>query len=183
MKRGLMRFGSLEFFRTLDDQGSRGDKLDGTLHYAPPAGLEITMVEDGRRVSGVSFSSAAQNMFVYCTSMELSEELAKEFGNFCVEIVDMGRILDRLRRRAYAGSHLNYAGMLHQATEYRSPEDVPGADWAFPERLVFMKPPSYSHQMEYRLVLPIKEDHTSSNFFIEVCIGDITDMAKFHSFL
>ena len=65
MERGEMKFGSLAHFRSLEDGGTRGDPKDGTLHYAPPEGLEITMVKDGRKLSGVSFTTAALNMFVF----------------------------------------------------------------------------------------------------------------------
>jgi hypothetical protein len=118
MKRGEMKFGSLAHYRGFED-GARGDPKDGTLHYAPPEGLEITMLKDDRKLTGTSFSSAAQNMFVYCVSNELSADCAKDFGPFCVEIADPEKLVTPVKARACCGSKLDYARTIFGRIEYR----------------------------------------------------------------
>ena len=162
LRKGSMRFGSLASYRGLEDGGVRGDPKDGTLHFAPPEGLEITMVADGMKLVGTSFSTAAQHMFVYCVSNELSAERAGEFGSFCVEITNPDVIVSRLRARVYATSRLDYARIVYGETEYRSYDKIPGIDWAFPERVVLIKPPEYASQKESRIALPLKVDARSS---------------------
>lgn len=128
VRKGSMRFGSLAFYRGLEDGGIRGDPKDATLHYAPPEGLEITMVSDGRKLMGTSFSTAAENMFVYCASNELSAERAADFGAFCVEIVDPDHLVRRLVARASATSKIDYARTIFGETQYRKYDEIPGVD-------------------------------------------------------
>lgn len=182
MRKGLMRFGSLAYYRGLEDGGGRGDAKDGTLHYAPAEGLEITMVADGRRLVGTSFSTAAQNMFVYCASNELSAERASEFGAFCVEIADIDVIMARLKGRACPTSRLDYARVSYGQTEYRPLDKIPGIDWAFPERVVLIKPPEYVGQNESRIALPLKADARSDDSYILVVVGSLKAITRLHRF-
>ena len=163
MRRGVMRFGSLSYYRGIEDGGVRGDPKDGTLHYAPPGGIEITMVADGRKLTGTAFSSAAESMFVYCASKDLSAERAKDFGAFCVEVKDPEALMRRLKARESPSSSLDYAQAYIGPTEYRPLDDIPGVDWAFPERLVLIKPPEYASQNEMRLVHPLTPEAKSSD--------------------
>lgn len=182
IRKGYMRFGSLNSYRQLEDGGVRGDPKDGTLHYAPAGGIEITMVADGRKLSGVSFSTAAQNMFVYCMTSELSEERATELGPFCVEIVDPDAVVARLKARATEASRLDYAGVVCGETEYRPYDKIPGADWAVPERVVMIKPPEYASQKEFRIALPLKSDAQSDDDCIFVAIGKLAKIARLYRF-
>jgi len=180
IRRGVMRFGSLASYRGIEDGGVRGDPKDGTLHYQPPGGLEITMVADGRKLTGVSFTTAAENMFVFCVSNEMSAERAKDFGAYCVEILDPDALLRRVRARASAGSKLDYAQAHMGAVEYRPLDQIPAADWALPERVVLIKPPKYAGQNETRIVLPLKPDAGSSDASILVPVGNLEAITKLH---
>lgn len=182
IRKGLMRFGSLTHYRGMEDGGVRGDAKDGTLHYAPDAGLEITMIADGRKLRGTSFSTAAQSMFVYCTSNELSAELAREFGAFCVEIADVDVLMKRLKGRACPTSRLDYARVIFGKTEYRPLDKVPGIDWAFPERVVLIKPPEYAGQNESRIALPLKPHARSADAYILVGVGSLEAITRLHRF-
>ncbi len=156
VRKGEMRFGSLAYYRGIEDGGVRGDPRDGMLHYAPAGGIEITMVADGRKLTGTAFTTAAESMFVYCASNDISVERAKDFGQFCVEIADPDAIVRRLQARASASSRLDYGRVHMGATEYRPLDQIPAADWAFPERVVLIKPPDYAGQNETRIVLPLR---------------------------
>lgn len=182
IRKGNMRFGSLASYRQFEDGGVRGDPKDGTLHYEPHEGIEITMVADGRKLSGISFSTAAQNMFVYCMSSELSSERAAELGPFCVEVADPDTIVARLRARATNASKLDYAAVVCGETEYRPYDKIPGADWAVPERVVMIKPPEYAPQKEFRIALPLKPDATSEDECVLVPIGNLGGIARLHRF-
>lgn len=182
LRKGVMRFGSLGYYRGIEDGGVRGDPKDGTLHYAPEGGIEIMMVADGRKVTGTSFTTTAENMFVYCASNDMSAERASDFGVFCVEISDPDTMLSRLKARASASSKLDYARVHMGAVDYRPLDRIPDVDWAFPKRVVLVKPPEYAPQNETRIVLPLKEDAASNDEHIFVRIGNIEDIAKLHIF-
>lgn len=182
MRRGAMRFGSPAYYRGLEDGGIRGDPKDGTLHYAPVEGIEITMVADGRKLTGTSFTTAAQNMFVYCASNDLSAERARDFGAFCVEVTDTDEIINRLRARACPTSKLDYARVFWGLTEYRPLDKIPGVDWAFPEKVVLIKPPEYAGQNETRIALPLKSGAQSSDAYLLIEIGNLEAVAKLHVF-
>lgn len=182
MKHGKMRFGSLTHYRELEDGKKRGDAKDGTLHYAPPEGLEITMVKDGRKLTGVSFTTAAQNMFVFCVSNELSADRAKDFGPFCVEVADPDALVARVKARACRSSKLDYARTIYGPIEYRPLDKIPGADWAFPERIVLMKPPEYASQTESRIAVPLKSDVSSNDAWLIVKVGKLTQITTLHRF-
>jgi len=179
---GQMRFGSLASYRAYEDGGVRGDPRDGALHYAPPEGLEITMVKDGRKLTGVSFTTAAQNMFVYCVSNEPSDRCVKELGPFCVEISDSNEIVARLKARACRHSKLDYAQTSFGSVEYRPLDAIPGVDWAFPERVVLMKPPEYDWQNESRFVLPSKPETQSADLFVMIEIGSLEHLTKLYRY-
>lgn len=182
IQKGVMRFGSLAYYRGIEDGGVRGDPKDGTLHYAPSEGLEITMVADGRKLTGVSFTTAAESMFVYCVSGDISAERAKDFGAFCVEILDPDAIVRRILARASPASKLDYARVHMGATEYRPLDKIPDVDWAFPERVVLIKPPEYAEQNETRIVLPLKPDATSTDSYVMVSVGNIEEVTRLHTF-
>ena len=154
--------------------------MDGTLHYKPPGGLKIMMEADGRKLIDVSFTTAAENMFVYCASNELSVERAKDFGVYCVEILNPDALMRRVQARASAGSKLDYAQAHIGSVEYRPLDQIPAADWALPGRVVLIKPPEYAGQNEIRIVLPLKANASSSGAFIAVPVGNLESITKLH---
>ena len=182
MRKGEMRFGSLAYYRGIEDCGVRGDPMDGMLHYAPVGGIEITMVADGQKLTGSAFTTAAENMFVYCASNDISTELARDFGRFCVEIADPDVLVRRLKARANPSSRLDYGRVHMGATEYRSLDRIPAADWAFPERVVLLKPPEYAGQNETRIVLPMTLNATSADNHVLVRVGNLEEITRFHIF-
>jgi hypothetical protein len=180
IRKGVLRFGSLAYYRGIEDGGIRGDPKDGALHYAPHGGLEITMIADGRKLTGGSFTTKAENMFIYCMSGDLSSERSKEFGAFCVEIMDPDAIVRRLKARANPTSKLDYTSVQMGQVSYRPVDQIPGTDWAFPERVVLMKPPEFASQNETRIVLPLKVSADSVDSHVAVTIGDLTSLTALH---
>lgn len=182
MRKGEMRFGSLAYYRGIEDGGVRGDPKDGMLHYAPAGGIEITMVADGRKLTGTAFTTAAESMFVYCASNDMSAERAKDFGQFCVEITDPDAIVRRLKGRASTSSRLDYGRVHMGEADYRPLDQIPAVDWAFPERVVLIKPPEYAEQNEARIVLPLKPDATSADTHVLVHVGNLEEITRLHAF-
>lgn len=157
MNRGELLLRPLSYFRTHEDGGVRGDSRDGVLTYAPPSGLEI-IKQDGTVVpsAGWRFTSSPKHddIFVYCASNQLSAELAQRFASpFCVEIQDPDLLVNRLRARAHPTSRLDYDRTHSGSVEYRNLESTPGADWALPEKLAFIKPEGFAWQDEFRIAI------------------------------
>lgn len=154
--KGEMLLRPLSYFREYEDGGVRGDRSDGILAYAPPAGLQINK-QDGSVliIEGGRFTSSARqdDIFVYCVSKTLSPDLAREFGPFCVEIPDPALLVRRLNARACRTSRLDYAQILSGNVEYRKADREAGADWALPEKLAFIKSENFGRQDEFRVVV------------------------------
>ncbi|MFL6845186.1 MAG: hypothetical protein ACJ8ER_09930 [Allosphingosinicella sp.] len=156
MNKGELLLRPLSYFRAHEDGQVRGDPRDALLTYAPISGLEVTK-EDGTSLTleGWRFTSSAKhdNIFVYCASSHLSIELAARFeSSFCVEICSE-HLVSRLKRRASRTSTLDYEGLVSGPVEYRNPEKKPGADWALPETVAFIKPEGYAWQEEFRIAI------------------------------
>lgn len=94
LKRGSMMLRPLSYYRSIYDEGVRGDGLDGVLRYTPQGGLPVTR-SDGTTLTleGTSFVSSvpSDGMFVWCASRRHSDVLADKFGcAYCVEVYDAG---------------------------------------------------------------------------------------------
>jgi hypothetical protein len=156
INKGELMLQPLSHFRAREADGVRGDPQDGVLTYAPQNGLVMNM-NDGRVVplEGGSFNSSVNqnDIFVYCASNQLSADLAKKFGTFCVEIPDPEVLALRLRMRAKSTSQFDYEQLVCGKVDYREYGREPGVDWALPERLVLIKPESFAWQDEFRIAV------------------------------
>lgn len=156
INKGELLLRPLSYFRAYEDDGVRGNRLDGVLIHSPAAGLQINK-EDGSIlvIAGGRFTSSAKqdDIFAYCVSNALSADLAEEFGRFCVEIYDPATVIRRLNARACRTSQLDYAQVLSGNVEYRSIDREAGIDWALPEKLAFIKPEVFARQDEFRFAV------------------------------
>ncbi|CDZ35075.1 Hypothetical protein NGAL_HAMBI1145_26780 [Neorhizobium galegae bv. officinalis] len=148
----------LSYFRAYEDELVRGDPDDGKLRYEPDEGLVLTK-ENGDVVEmppGWRFRASvrADDIFVYCLSTELSPEIATKFEcPFCVEINEPNRLLGRISMHVRLRSKLDRKGIYSRQVSYRKLAAAPGADWALPERVAFIKPESWAWQKEHRIVV------------------------------
>lgn len=148
----------LSYFRAYEDELVRGDPDDGKLRYEPEEGLVLTK-ENGDVVEmppGWRFRASVRvdDIFVYCLSTELSPEIAAKFEcPFCVEIKEPMRLLGRISMHVRLRSKLDRRGIYSREIDYRKLEAAPGADWALPERVAFIKPEGWAWQKEHRIVL------------------------------
>lgn len=157
IERGELYLQSLAYFRAYEDGSVRGDPDDGKLQYQPVEGLTITkqngqvlLLPEARFRASVS----AENIYVYCMSSKRSEYLAERFQSpCCVEIRDPGALFAKVKGSVRLRSKLDHRNLYRGPVEYRALEVMPGADWALPQRVAFIKPPAWSWQMEYRIVV------------------------------
>lgn len=157
IEKGELYLRSLAYFRNYNDGLVRGDPDDGKLYHQPEQGLTLTKT-DGELVSlpsGWRFKASvrAEDIFIYCLSLERSEALAKRFKSpFCVEIKNADALFAKTRSSVRLRAWLDrqvYRGKV----EYRSLTIAPGGDWALPEKVALIKPKAWRWQAEYRMIV------------------------------
>jgi hypothetical protein len=154
---GAVLFRSLSYFRDCEDENVRRDQNEGTAIYCPEEGLIVSNLTQGKQfvLQHHSFESRArqQEIFVFCASTLLSEELRKRFDAIvCVEICRIGAFCDRVKaalplQAKFFGRRVEY---YHQA-EGGTPR------WALPEVIATSKLENYSWQSEYRFVFSLTD--------------------------
>lgn len=195
----------LSYFRAYEDGLVRGDPDDGKLRYEPEDGLVLTK-ENGDVVEmppGWRFRTSvrADDIFVYCLSTELSPEIAAKFEcPFCIEIKEPMRLLGRISMHVRLRSKLDRKGVFSRVVDYRKLAAAPGADWALPERVAFIKPEGWAWQKEHRIVMGRKgafavenvecaletdggkvADRLASADPLILHVGDLSKIAQLHS--
>ena len=147
---------TLSAFRAYEDNDVRRDKDDGRLRYEPPAGLQLRIERRGveETWAGWRMTSSVQddNIYAYCLSTELSEDLAQRLESpFCVEITNPVALVGRIRRAVALRSQLDR--LFFGPVDYRKLDVIPGSDWAIPEKVGFIKPDRWAWQHEYRILV------------------------------
>lgn len=173
---GQMMWKPLSFFRVIEDEEVRGDANDGILIHTHDGGLVLNK-ENGEQVileNGFFTSSVkADDIFVFCASKDLSEGIAQRFNSpFCVEVVDIDLLAARLRARACPTSKVDYAQLVSGDMQYRPPLQPAEADWALPEKVVFIKPELFGWQNEFRIALPKRGAFDVHNVELTIQIGE-----------
>lgn len=155
IEHGRVRFCTLGTYHVFEDKEVRRDPSDGLLRYKPEGGVTINQ-GDRTFQNNMAFVSVVKvnDIYVYCMSNKLSEELAARFNSpFCVEIQHSLGLVGRIRRHVRLRSQLDHANVFARAIDYRGLDHEPGADWALPERLAFIKPAAFAWQDEFRIVI------------------------------
>ena len=161
---GGLRFRSLSYYRDYEDNNVRGDRNEGTAIYRPEEGLIVTNHTQGTTTTlPYSFQSGAnqQEIFVYCLSRSLSDELRKEFEAVaCVEILNTERfctiIEASLPPEAKFPESLGRSRIGHRVEYYKKTEGG-NRRWALPDVIAISKLDTYSQQDEYRLVFSLTD--------------------------
>lgn len=174
VRKGELMLQPLSHFRAREADGVRGDPRDGILTYAPHDGLVMNM-DDGRVITlegGSLNSSVNQNeVYVYCASNQLSADLAKDFGAFCVEIPEPEILVRRLKMRAHPTSKFDYEHVVCGEVDYREHSKEPGVDWALPKRLVLVKPVEFAWQKEFRIAVGKRDAMNVENVGLTIQTG------------
>lgn len=205
IEKGQLHLQSLAYFRAHEDASVRGDPDDGKLRYQPEPGLTLTK-NDGEVVTlppGWRFRASvrAEDIFVYCLSLERSEALAEKFQSpFCVEIKDTDALFAKTKASVRLRSRLDRRNVYRGLVEYRDVAIAPGGDWALPEKVAFIKPPGWAWQAEYRMVVGRKGAFAVENVDVALengpsdlaaaaagnplmlAVGDLSRIAQLHRF-
>lgn len=205
IEEGQLYLRSLAYFRGYEDALVRGDPDDGKLHYRPETGLTLTKA-DGKVFTlppewRFRASVRAEDIFVYCLSLERSEALAEKFQSpFCVEIKDAVTLLAKTKGSVRLRSRLDRRNVYRGPVEYRDFATAPGGVWALPEKVAFIKPPAWSWQAEYRMIVGSKGAFAAENVDVALengpadlaadaagdplvlSVGDLSRVAQLHRF-
>jgi len=152
---GAVLFRTLSYFRDYEDAQVRGDEFEGTRLYRPTNGLEVTRVATQEKVVlPHSFESSAQedDIFVFCLSTILSQELATQFKtNVCVEIRNPALFISKIRGALSRRPSIKNKKLVHGEVKYYEPHEPPIVDWALPEKIAMSKLEPFRPQQEYRI--------------------------------
>jgi hypothetical protein len=149
---GKILFRSMSFFRDYEDKHVRGDQKEGTSVFRPEGGLIITNYTQGTTFTmpDSAFEAIAnqEEIFVYCVSRSLTDELCKEFESVvCVEILKTPTLCERIKRALPANATFR-AGRV----EYYHQKDAPNPRWALPDQIALSKFENYKWQDEFRFL-------------------------------
>ena len=159
LREGAVLFRTLSYFRDYEDAQVRGDEFEGTKLYRPADGLEVTLVATQEKVVlPHSFESSAHedDIFVFCLSTILSQELATQFKtNVCVEIRNPALFISKIRGALSRRPSIKNKMLVHGEVKYYEPHEPPIVDWALPERIAMSKLEGFRPQQEYRIAFSI----------------------------
>lgn len=159
LREGAVLFRTLSYFRDHEDAQVRGDEFEGTKLYRPTNGLEVTLVETQEKVVlPHSFESSAHedDIFVFCVSTVLSQELATQFKtNVCVEIQNPALFISKIRDALSRRPSIKNKMLVHGEVRYYEPHEPPIVDWALPERITMSKLEPFRPQQEYRIAFSV----------------------------
>jgi hypothetical protein len=162
---GKLLFRSLAYFRDFEDKDIRGDQNEGTAVYRPEGGLIINnrTHQTTFTLPSYAFESSAKpaEIFVFCLSRSLTDELRQEFQAVaCVEILDIPIFCTRIqaalpRDAKYPGSpgrtRIGWRVEYYQESEGGNPR------WALPDKIATAKSARYTRQDEFRLVFSLTD--------------------------
>ena len=167
VERGEMMWSTLTFFQNELDP-TRGDPHEGSHRYFPVSGLEVTRHERNGRpdhaqltLSGHGSQIKAfkcQHIFIYSTTLDPNLAIGEAASRTCVEIFDPELVFLRIARAVAAHPKARVDRLIHGEVRYWSPEDPPGAIWAFPHLLTMHKHKSHANDREYRFAFGTRAD-------------------------
>ena len=159
LREGAVLFRTLSYFRDYEDAEVRGDEFEGTKLFRPTNGLEVTLVETQKKVvlpHSFESSTHEDDIFVFCLSTILSQELATQFKtNVCVEILNPAMFISKIRGALSRRPSIKNKMLVHGEVRYYEPHEPPIVDWALPERIAMSKLESFRPQQEYRIAFPV----------------------------
>jgi hypothetical protein len=172
--RGEVRFCSLSYYKDAEDEEVRGDRFEGARRFAPVGGLDIT--RNGQHIGQMANTSYLPELpnpdqiFVFCVSTILSEELAKRFqADTCIEIIDVNLFTRRLRFQINKLNKRLIADNVIYYDETLGPETV----HELPDLMVRAKRKTvFEWQHEYRFVFGSRKTFEFGNVKHNLVIGE-----------
>lgn len=135
----------------------------------PPNGLEITIAATNQKLRDhrglISRLKRPDRVFVFCTSLELSETLFKKFGAAgCVEISDVQEFSNRISRHLRKSAHnIKNREILSGKVGYYGFGEEPGTRHACPDQIIMSKDSRFSGEKEYRIAFAKDSDAFAVN--------------------
>lgn len=151
-----MMFRSLAYFRDCED-AVRGDEYEGTSRFLPDGGLQITNQTQGTQftLAEYAFESTvrANEIFVFCTSRRLGDDLAGEFNaTVAVEITQMPTFCERIRAALPPT-----ATFRARRVDYYPQSEGGNPRWALPDDIATSKLDKWAHQKETRFIFSLTD--------------------------
>ena len=144
---------TLGYFRDFEDGASKqviGDEFESTRIYRPADGLQVNNLTQGTSFPlqmGFESSARAGEIFIFCFSLALTDELIQEFKAVAVvEIIKPAAFINRWIAALPAGA-VHFA----KRVDYYKSQDVPGNVWPQPDLIATTKLARFAYQQEYRL--------------------------------
>ncbi len=156
LKNGEVFFNTLSYFLSCKDPARRDETEDSNI-YKPADGLQITLTERQQQLVDhrglISKVKNAHRIFVFCTSLELSEELSKKFCSVgCVEIFDIEEFKIRLKKRIKSPAHnIKNKELLSGKVDYYNLAQESDTRHACPDQIIMSKIEHFSDEKEYRI--------------------------------
>jgi hypothetical protein len=104
---------------------------------------------------GGSFGSGVntEEIFILCASNSVTDELRVRFeAKACVQTLRVASLCSRIQNELP-----KTATFRAERVKYYSPVNEPGAKWAFPDMIAFLKVDAYSWQDEFRFVFSLTD--------------------------
>ena len=162
---GSILFRSLSYFRDLEDQNVREDDKEGVSIFRPEGGLIMHNKTQGTTLTlpghGLETVVKQDEIFVFCASMSLSDELRESFNAVaCVEISDVDAFCDRVTGALPWNS--KFPGprgheQIGKDVEYYCEGGDCNPRWALPDVIATSKREIYAWQDEFRLVFSLTD--------------------------
>lgn len=155
VQRGELLFRNLTYFRQYEGR-VRGDPYEG-IHKDHP-GTErvirnLTRGFESRGAFALLHSTNSDNVFAFCLSRRLDEQLARDFGSdTAIEFFEPEELIRRIRFKLRRVLSVHKAGVLAKPVTYYKPEDPALFNVEEPKNLAFVKNEQYRAQDEFRIV-------------------------------
>jgi len=132
---------TLAWFRDYEDAAAKqviGDEFESTRIYRPGDGLQVNNLTQGTSFPlqmGFESSARAGEIYVFCMSLGLTDDLIREFkATAVVEILKPASFINRWLAALPDG-----AKHFAKRVDYYRPEDVPGTVWPQPHLIATTK--------------------------------------------
>ena len=160
VSRGELLFRNFTYFRQQEDR-TRGDYLEAIHRDNPDRKMTIRNLTQGfTRDYDASFlnSTDSDHIFMFCTSINFSNDLYKEFKcDACIEITNPKEFCRRVRRKVRSHISTHRRGLLCGMVNYYKPNQPTEKNIKDATELPFLKDEIYSNQKEFRLVFGNKK--------------------------
>lgn len=200
LKNGEVFFNTLSYFLSCEDP-TRRDEIEDSNIYKPADGLQITLTDSQQQLVDhrglISKVKNAHRVFVFCTSLELSEELSQKFCSVgCVEIFDIEEFNRRLKKRIKNPAHnIKNQELLSGKVDYYNLAQESGTRHACPDQIIMSKIERFSDEKEYRIAFAKDANAFAVNnvdYYLanspipsskagtpkKLILGDLTDIAR-----